>query len=313
MLDFWKNENIYSLVKKKEDGEKFWRFIDGPPYTTGSIHLGTAWNKILKDFLIRYKRMSGFTVTDTPGYDTHGLPIEVQMEKELGIKNKQEILEYGVDNFIKGCKEFALKNLKIMNEEFKRLGCYFWDWENPYITYKNSYIEGIWWTLKKAWENDLLYQFYRPLNCCPRCATALAKHEHDYKNIKDTSLFLKIKSADMDDTYFIIWTTTPWTLVANSAIMANPIAEYAKVWIEDLKENWILAKAAVTHLISGELGYKYKIVEDIQGEELEGKKYIHPLLDEVPHQKELAKKSDKMHSVVLSEEYVSVSEGVGCK
>ncbi len=311
ILDFWKNEDVYSLIKKKEDGEKFWRFIDGPPYTTGSIHLGTAWNKILKDYLIRYKRMRGFTVTDTPGYDTHGLPIEVQMEKELGIKNKQEILEYGVDNFIKGCKDFALKNLKIMNEQFKRLGCYFWDWENPYITYKNSYIEGIWWTLKKAWEKGLLYQFYRPLNCCPRCATALAKHEHEYKNIKDTSLFLKIRSADMEDTYFVIWTTTPWTLVANSAIMANPIAEYAKVWIEDLKEHWILAKAAVTHLISGELGYKYKIVEDIQGEELEGKKYIHPLLEEVPYQKELAKQSEKMHTVVLSEEYVSASEGVG--
>ena len=168
ILDFWKNEDVYSLIKKKEDGEKFWRFIDGPPYTTGSIHLGTAWNKILKDYLIRYKRMRGFTVTDTPGYDTHGLPIEVQMEKELGFKNKQEILEYGVDNFIKGCKEFALKNLKIMNDQFKRLGCYFWDWENTYITYKNSYIEGIWWTLKKAWEKGLLYQFYRPLNCCPR-------------------------------------------------------------------------------------------------------------------------------------------------
>ncbi|MFX0048951.1 MAG: isoleucine--tRNA ligase [Candidatus Hermodarchaeota archaeon] len=311
ILDFWKNEDIYSLIKEKADGEKLWRFIDGPPYTTGSIHIGTAWNKVLKDYLIRYKRMRGFTVTDTPGYDTHGLPIEVQMEKELGIKNKQEIFEYGVDKFIKGCKEFALKNLKIMNEQFKRLGCYFWDWENPYITYKNSYIEGIWWTLKKAWEKNLLYQFYRPLNCCPRCATALAKHEHDYKNIKDTSLFLKIKSADMEDTYFIIWTTTPWTLVANSAIMANPNAEYAKVWIEDLKENWILAKTAITHLISGELGYKYKIVEDFQGTELEGKKYVHPLLEEVPYQKQLAKKSEKMHSVVLSEEYVSVSEGVG--
>ncbi|MFX1388601.1 MAG: isoleucine--tRNA ligase, partial [Promethearchaeota archaeon] len=260
---------------------------------------------------IKYKRMRGFKVTDTPGYDTHGLPIEVQMEKELGIKNKQEIQEYGMDKFIQNCKEFALKNLAIMNDQFKRLGCFFWDWENPYITFKNSYIEGIWWTLKKAWENNLLYQFYRPLNCCPRCATALAKHEHEYKNIKDTSLFLKIKSADMDNTFFIIWTTTPWTLVANSAIMANPIAEYAKVYIEDIKENWILSKNSITHLISGQLGYKYKIVEDYYGEDLEGKKYIHPLLDEVPFQFELAKKSDKVHSIILSEEHVSVSEGVG--
>ncbi|MFX0022008.1 MAG: isoleucine--tRNA ligase [Candidatus Hermodarchaeota archaeon] len=311
ILHFWATEDVYSSIRKKEESKETWRFIDGPPYTTGSIHLGTAWNKILKDYLIKYKRMKGFKVTDTPGYDTHGLPIEVQMEKELGIKNKQEIQEYGMDKFIVNCKEFALKNLAIMNDQFKRLGCYFWDWDNPYITFKNSYIEGIWWTLKKAWENNLLYRFYRPLNCCPRCATALAKHEHEYKNIRDTSLFLKIKSKDMDDTYFIIWTTTPWTLVANSAIMVNPIAEYAKIHIEDLNEYWILSKNSITHLISGELGYKYKIVENYYGEELEGKKYIHPLLDEVPYQRELAKQSEKFHSIILSEEYVSASEGVG--
>ncbi|MFX0036999.1 MAG: isoleucine--tRNA ligase [Candidatus Hermodarchaeota archaeon] len=311
ILQFWKDNNIYTLIKKKEEGKKTWRFIDGPPYTTGSIHIGTAWNKILKDYSIKYKRMRGFKVTDTPGYDTHGLPIEVQMEKELGIKNKQEIQDYGVDNFIKNCKEYAKKNLKIMNEQFKRLGCYFWDWDNPYITFKNSYIEGIWWTLKKAWENGLLYQFYRPLNCCPRCATALAKHEHDYKNILDTSLFLKIKSVDMENTYFIIWTTTPWTLVANEAIMANPFADYAKVHIIDLDEYWILSKVSITHLISGELGYKYKIVKDYKGEDLKGMKYIHPLLEEVPYQKELENLSDNVHSIILSEEYVSASEGVG--
>jgi isoleucyl-tRNA synthetase len=111
ILDLWEKENIYSLIREKEKDKKVWRFIDGPPYTTGEIHLGTAWNKILKDFLIKYKRMRGFRVTDTPGYDTHGLPIEVQMEKELGIANKQEIYDYGVDKFIKDCKEFALKNL----------------------------------------------------------------------------------------------------------------------------------------------------------------------------------------------------------
>ena len=311
ILNFWKEKNIYSLIRKKEEGKEVWRFIDGPPYTTGSIHIGTAWNKILKDYLIQYKRMRGFKVTDTPGYDTHGLPIEVQMEKELGISNKQEIHDYGVDKFIKNCKEYAQKNIKIMNEQFKRLGCYFWDWDNPYITFRNSYIEGIWWTLKKAWDNGLLYQFYRPLNCCPRCATALAKHEHEYKNIQDTSLFLKIKSAEMENTYFIIWTTTPWTLVANSAIMANPLAEYAKVYIEDLKEFWILSKNSITHLISGQLGYKYKIVEDYYGEQLKGKKYVHPLLEEVPYQRELAKLSENVHSIILSEEYVSASEGVG--
>ncbi|TXT54741.1 MAG: Isoleucine--tRNA ligase [Promethearchaeota archaeon] len=311
IFNYWKKEKIYSLIREKEKDKEVWRFIDGPPYTTGSIHPGTAWNKILKDYLIKYKRMRGYKVTDTPGYDTHGLPIEVQMEKELGIDNKQEIYDYGVDKFIKNCKEFAEKNVKLMNDQFKRLGCYFWDWKNPYITFKNSYIEGIWWTLKQAWENDMLYQFYRPLNCCPRCATALAKHEHEYEEITDTSLFLKIKSTEMEKTYFIIWTTTPWTLVANTAIMANPTAEYVKVHIEDLDEYWILSKQSVTFFISGQLGHKYKIVETFYGEELEGKKYEHPLIDEVPYQKELAKESKKVHSIILSEEYVSVSEAVG--
>ena len=311
ILNFWNEKEIYAKIRENEQGKETWRFIDGPPYTTGSIHLGTAWNKILKDYLIKYKRMRGYKVTDTPGYDTHGLPIEVQMEKQLGIDNKQQIIEYGVDKFITNCKEYAQKNLKIMNDQFKRLGCLFWDWENPYITFKNSYIEGIWWTLKKAWENKLLIQFYKPLNCCPRCATALAKHEHEYKNVIDTSLFLKIKSTEMDDTYFIIWTTTPWTLVANEAIMANPIAEYAKVKIEDLDEYWILSKASLVHLISGELGYKYKIVENFIGEDLEGMRYVHPLIEEVPFQKELEKQSDKVHTIILSEEYVSASEGVG--
>ena len=311
ILQFWKDNDIYSLIRQQEQGREIWKFIDGPPYTTGSIHLGTSWNKILKDYLIKYKRMRGFKVTDTPGYDTHGLPIEVQMEKELGFKNKQDIQEYGIDKFIKKCKEYAQKNIKIMNQQFKRLGCYFWDWDNPYITFKNNYLEGIWWTLKKAWEKGLLYQFFRPLNCCPRCATALAKHEHEFKNIIDTSLFLKIKSSEMENTYFIIWTTTPWTLVANEAIMANPIAEYARVKIEDLNEYWILSKASITHLISGELGYKYKITDHYVGEDLEGMKYIHPLLEEVPYQKELAKQSETVHSIILSEEYVSASEGVG--
>ncbi len=311
ILKFWLDKDIYSKIKAREEGKEVWRFIDGPPYTTGSIHLGTAWNKIMKDYLIRYKRMQGYKVTDTPGYDTHGLPIEVQMEKILKIKNKQEILNYGIDKFIKKCKEFAQENLKVMNEQFKRLGVYFWDWENPYITFKNSYIEGIWWTLKKAWDKGLLYQFYRPLNCCPRCATALAKHEHEYLNVKDTSIFVKFKSTELEKTYFIIWTTTPWTLVANTAIMVNPIAEYAKVYIKDLDEYWILSKNSITFFISGQLGYKYKIEKDYYGEELEGMKYEHPLLTEVPYQIELAKKDEKVHSILLSEEYVSASEGVG--
>src|SRR6056297_2740580 len=136
ILKWWDDENIYQLIKENEpeDPEEKFFFLDGPPYTTGNVHLGTAWNKILKDYVIKYKRMQGFRVTDTPGYDTHGLPIEVVVEKRLDIHNKKEILEYGLDKFIKQCRDYAESKIGTMNEQFKRLGCNSWNWENPYIT-----------------------------------------------------------------------------------------------------------------------------------------------------------------------------------
>lgn len=314
ILQWWDDENIYAQIRAREEDWPVWRFIDGPPYTTGSIHLGTAWNKILKDVLIRYKRMQGFRVTDTPGYDTHGLPIEVLMEKKLGIKDKQEILGYGMNKFIKKCQDHAEAMLLEMNEQFARLGCAFWAWDRPYITLKNSYIEGIWWTLKKAWEKGLLYQFYKPQNCCPRCSTALAKHEFDYQDIEDTSIYVKFRAVDWEDTWFVIWTTTPWTLVANEAIMANPLFDYikAKVSFPDGREEfWILSLASATNLIMGELGLQFTIEERFKGEVLKGRKYVHPLAEEVPYQAELARQSDNVHSVIMTKEYVAEGEGVG--
>jgi isoleucyl-tRNA synthetase len=258
--------------------------------------------------------MRGFKVTDTPGYDTHGLPIEVVIEKQLGIKNKQQIEEYGMNRFIEECRKYALEKRIEMDVAFKRLGCVFWAWDRPYITLHTSYLEGVWWTLKKAWENGLLYKFYKPQNCCPRCATALAKHEFDYMTVSDTSIFVKFKEVGNNDTWFVIWTTTPWTLVANEAIMANPMMDYVKVEVtllDDHKENWILAHAAATNLIMGEMGLKFKIVERMKGEDLAGRRYIHPLAEEVPYQAELEKQCDKVHTIILSKEYVSEGEGVG--
>jgi len=136
ILKWWETEKTYNLIKKAEPKNKKFFYLDGPPYTTGDVHLGTAWNKILKDMIIKYKRMRGFRVVDTPGYDTHGLPIEVLIEKKLGIKNKKEILEYGLKKFINECRNFALSQIEPMNDQFKRLGCNFWNWDNPYITLK---------------------------------------------------------------------------------------------------------------------------------------------------------------------------------
>ena len=313
VLAFWDAEKVYQQIKTKEEGKTVWRFIDGPPYTTGDVHLGTAFNKILKDMLIKYKRMRGFRVTDTPGYDTHGLPIEVVLEKQLGIKNKQEIEEYGIDQFIEECRNYALKQRLVMDATFIRLGCAFWAWDKPYITLHNSYLEGAWWTLKKAWENGLLYKFYKPQNCCPRCATALAKHEFEYKNVTDTSIYVKFKEVGNDDTWFVIWTTTPWTLVANEAIMANPYMDYVKaeVQLESGVEYWILSAASMTNLLMGELELKFKVVEEMKGQDLDGRRYVHPLADEVPYQAELEVQNPIVHTIIMSKEYVSEGEGVG--
>ncbi|MCP4764038.1 MAG: isoleucine--tRNA ligase [archaeon] len=315
ILEWWEKEKLYEEIKKAEPEKKVWRFIDGPPYTTGDVHLGTAWNKILKDYLIKYKRMQGFRVTDTPGYDTHGLPIEVLLEQKLGIKNKKEIIDFGLDKFIHECKTYAESQIPTMNDQFKRLGCVFWNWDNPYITLKNTYVQGIWWTLKQAYNNGLLYKFYKPQNCCPRCATALAKHEFEYETIKDNAIYVKFQSVEDPKKFYLIWTTTPWTLVANTNIMANPNNEYVEMRVKD--ETWIMGIAATTTLLQFKLELKKDTEEGFsygrrfKGVELEGKRYMHPLAKEVPMQAKLETQQPKVHTIVLSSEYVKEGEGVG--
>ncbi len=317
IIKWWETEKIYDLIKKAEPKAKDKRFfyLDGPPYTTGDVHLGTAWNKILKDMIIKYKRMRGFRVVDTPGYDTHGLPIEVLIEKKLGIKNKKEIHQYGLEKFIKECKNFALSQIEPMNDQFKRLGCNFWNWDNPYITLKNTYIQGVWWTIKKVWENGYLYQGFRPMNCCPRCGTALAKHEFEYYDIEDTAIFVKFQSLEDPKTFYVIWTTTPWTLVSNTNIMANPDIEYVNMRVKD--EHWIMGISSTADLLQNKLGLTLKAEdgfeygERIQGSKLEGKKYIHPLAKEVPYQAELEEDEPKVHSILMSREYVQELGGSG--
>ena len=317
IIKWWETEKTYDqkAEPKAENKKKKFFYLDGPPYTTGDVHLGTAWNKILKDMIIKYKRMRGFRVVDTPGYDTHGLPIEVVIEKKLGINNKKEILEFGLEKFIKECREFAISKIEPMNDQFKRLGCNFWNWDNPYITLKNTYIQGVWWTIKKVWENGYLYQGFRPMNCCPRCGTALAKHEFEYYDIEDTAIFVKFRSVEDPKTFYVIWTTTPWTLVSNTNIMANPDIEYVKMRVKD--EHWIMGIASTADLLQNKLGLALKAVdgfeygERIQGSKLEGKKYIHPLAEEIPYQAELEKNEPKVHTILMSREYVQESGGSG--
>ena len=310
---FWKENGTYEKVKaSRQNGPKYY-FLDGPPYVSGAIHLGTAWNKIIKDMIIRFRTMQGYNVRRQPGFDMHGLPIEVKVEQALGLRVKKDIeTEIGVENFIKKCKEFALNNLKVMTEQFKMLGVWM-DWDSPYMTIKNEYIESGWFTLKRAWEKGLLENDKRVLHWCPRCETALAEHEvrGEYKIRKDPSIYVKFPIEGKESEYLLIWTTTPWTLPANLAVAVHPEYEYAKVKVETEsgEEYWIIAKALVERVLN-EVGVRGEIVETFKGEELEGIRYTHVLMDEYPAQREFREKYEWAHRVVLGE-HVTLDDGTG--
>ncbi|NQV08709.1 isoleucine--tRNA ligase [Candidatus Woesearchaeota archaeon] len=307
ILSFWKKKGTYKKAKAKNKGKKSFYFLDGPPYTSGKIHLGTAWNKPLKDMVLRYKRMKGFDVWDRAGYDMHGLPVELKVEKKLGIKYKEDIPKYGVAKFIKECRAFAMKNLKIMNKDFIRLGTWL-DYDNAYMSVENSFIEGVWWLVKKAHQNKRLYEGEKSMHWCAHCATSLAKHELEYENIKDDSIFVKFPVKGKKNEFLIIWTTTPWTIPYNLGVMVHPKFDYIKAKVDD--ETWIVAKGLASLLISGVADKKYKILEEFKGEKLKGLSYLHPFSDIVDYEKILGK-NKKIHTVVMSDEYVDLGSGSG--
>jgi isoleucyl-tRNA synthetase len=304
ILDFWKDNKIYDKAVKKNSGKRRFFYLDGPPYTTGRIHIGHAWGKALRDSIMRCKRMQGFDVWDQPGFDMHGLPIEVSVEKELGIKDKKEILnKFGLAKFIEACQKYALDQLWPMVDDFKRLGIWM-NWQNPYMTIKNEYIEGAWWALAKANEKKLLYLGKKSMTWCPRCATALAKHELEYENRNDDSIFVKLQVEGKQNEFLIVWTTTPWTIPFNMAVMAHPDFDYIKAQVDS--ETWILAEALAPGVIGAVAGKQYKVLEKVKGEKLAGTKYVHPFKNEIrfPDAK-------KVHTVVLSEKYVTTDAGSG--
>ncbi|MDD5417914.1 MAG: isoleucine--tRNA ligase [Candidatus Nanoarchaeia archaeon] len=306
VMEFWKKNNIYESLKASLKKKKKFFHLDGPPYVTGDPHPGTAWNRCMKDVVRRYKRMQGFDVWDQPGFDMHGLPIEHSVETKYGIHNKKEIEEYGVNKFINECRNYSIEYMNVMIKIFERLGEWA-DWKNPYMTIKNSYIEGVWWMIKQAWKKKLLYQGLKVLTWCPRCGTALAgNYEVTHKTLSENSVFVKLPVIGKEKEYLIIWTTTPWTLPCNMGVMANPELDYVKVKVKD--EIWILALGLV-HGVMANVDEKYEIIEEFKGEKLLGLKYEHPFEKEVSyHQKEHGKSS---YSVVLSEKYVNLSAGSG--
>ncbi len=303
----WNANKILDKVKEKHSRDQDWFFMDGPPYASGSIHLGTAWNKIIKDVIIRYRTMRGFNVRRQPGWDCHGLPIEVMVERKLNIQSKKDIENViGIAEFINECRKWSVEHIDLMSRQFDRLGVWM-DWDKPYLTFSEEFIEAAWWTLKLAHDKGLLRREMRVIQWCPRCETALAEHEvrGEYHNVRDPSLYARFKLVDHPNTYIVIWTTTPWTLPTNMAVSVHPDSHYAKVQVGE--DTYIIAESLVSKVMEDVGIEKYKIMDIIAGRELEGWRYEHPMLEEVPKQGEF-----RDHHKIICGEHVTLEDGTGC-
>jgi isoleucyl-tRNA synthetase len=229
-LEFWKNNKIFEKSISNREGCEHFTFYDGPPTANGKPHIGHILTRVIKDIIPRYKTMKGYKVLRKAGWDTHGLPVELEVEKMLGMDGKEDIEKYGVEPFIKKCKESVWKYKSDWEKMSDRVG--FWaDMDNPYITYDNNYIESEWWALKKIWDMGLLYKGHKVVPYCPRCGTSLSSHEvaQGYKDVTDKTIYVKFKQKGTSNTYFMAWTTTPWTLPSNVGLTVGKNFDYAKV------------------------------------------------------------------------------------
>ncbi|MGM0398388.1 MAG: isoleucine--tRNA ligase [Halobacteriota archaeon] len=279
---YWDAVDAYEKTKAhREDGEDYF-FVDGPPYTSGAAHMGTTWNKALKDAYIRYLRMSGYDVTDRPGYDMHGLPIETKVEEKLGFENKKDIQAFGEEKFIEECKAFADEQLDGLQADFKSFGVWM-DWEDPYKTVDPEYMEAAWWGFTRAHERGLVDQGKRSINQCPRCETAIANNEVEYEDVSDPSIYVKFPLAEKDG-HLVIWTTTPWTIPGNTFVAVDGEATYAAVEAEKDGETEVLyvEETLVEDVLKEGRYDDYAVLETVSGEEMVGWAYDHPLAEEVP-------------------------------
>ena len=294
---FWKENGIFEKSVGQRKGKEKFVFLEGPPTANGIPHPGHLLTRTIKDAVLRYKAMNGYYIERKAGWDTHGLPVEIEVEKELGLKKKGDIEKYGIEKFNEECKKSVFKYEKIWKKMTERIG--FWmDMENPYITLKNDYIESVWWSLKEIWKKGLLKEGYRVTPYCPRCGTTLSSHEvaQGYKEIEEPSIFIKFK-LKKEDAYFLAWTTTPWTLISNVALAVNPREKYIQIEYEG--EKLILAEKRCNDLLKGE---EYKLLDRFEGEDLEGKEY-EPLY-------KYAKPTKRCWFVTCAD-FVSMDEGTG--
>ena len=310
IIEFWQEQNIFDKqTKLRQDGEKF-VFYDGPPTANGKPHIGHVLTRAIKDIIPRYHSMKGENVYRKAGWDTHGLPVELEVEKMLGIDGKDQIEAYGVEPFIKKCKESVWKYKTEWEEMSNRIG--FWaDMEHPYITYENNYIESVWWALRQIWDKNLIYEGHKVVPYCPRCGTALSSHEvaQGYKDIEEATVYLRFHVMDQPHTYLTAWTTTPWTLPSNLALCVHPNETYvlAEKTEEINGEKQVNRYYVAEALIESVLGKDVKIIEKMQGKELEGMRY-EPLF---PYAKDIIAQSHKDAYFVTVDTYVTMDEGTG--
>ncbi|MCX8129974.1 MAG: isoleucine--tRNA ligase [Clostridia bacterium] len=297
VLKYWKENEIFKKsIESRENGPTF-TFYDGPPTANGKPHIGHILTRVIKDIIPRYKTMKGYKVLRKAGWDTHGLPVELEVEKVLGISGKPDIEKYGVEPFIKKCKESVWKYETEWRKMSDRVG-YWADMDHPYVTYHNSYIESVWWALRKIWDQDLLYKGHKIVPYCPRCGTSLSSHEvaQGYKDVKEKSIYVKFAIKGKKQEYLMAWTTTPWTLPSNVALTVNADFTYVKVKCAD--EYYILAESLAETVLQEE----YTIVEKFKGKDLAGVEY-EPLFD-------FAEINKKAFYVVCGD-FVTLTDGTG--
>ena len=307
---FWKDHDIFKKSMKLREGCPTYTFYDGPPTANGKPHIGHVLTRVIKDMIPRYRTMKGYMVPRKAGWDTHGLPVELEVEKMLGLDGKEQIEKYGLEPFIEHCKESVWK-YKGMWEDFSSTVGFWADMDNPYVTYHNDFIESEWWALKEIWNKKLLYKGFKIVPYCPRCGTPLSSHEvaQGYKAVKERSAVVRFKVVG-EDAYFLAWTTTPWTLPSNVALCVNPDETYCKVKAADGR-TYYMAEALLDKVLSGiereEGTPAYEVLETYKGKDLEYKEY-EPLYACAG---EAAAKQHKKGHFVTCDTYVTMSDGTG--
>ena len=304
IIAFWKENKVFEKsIKKNEGGEEF-SFFDGPPTANGKPHIGHILTRVMKDIVPRYQTMKGKHVLRKAGWDTHGLPVELEVEKSLGMDGKQDIEKYGIEPFIKQCKQSVWKYQSEWEKMSDRVG-YWVDMDNPYVTYHDDYIESEWWALKEIHKKGLLYKGHKIVPYCPRCGTAISSHEvaQGYKTVKETSVVARFKLVGRENAYILAWTTTPWTLPSNVALCMNPDENYVEIEAEGTR--YILAEALAPKFFE-----EYEVIDRRTGREYEGAKY-EPLFSYAEGELKATKNSWKRVYEVVCDRYVTLTDGTG--